>query len=323
VSEAVAQRVLDAFALPRVNLLYSAGGNLLLLVPADADKQLTTLQAALSRALLDWSGGELDQALAWATVEASALRQDIRPALDQLRAAQRAARGRPFASLLGAGGSAEEYVRLFAPIHHDKVDHEPVADFDGLARAIAGRTNGPLYLHRRPAATQTGIKGWQGALHALSGGWCYELSTDPRPADARPDQLVDALNAPEAVPDRATGFRWLGLTTPREAGGIRDLNGIAAVTPMGRVGVLRMDVDGLGGVFGNELKAPTLAGVTALSAALDTFFAGWLNVLCEKIERETRLAGDAPPERGDLLYTIYSGGDDLFVVGAWDRLPPL
>src|SRR5207248_215937 len=35
------------------------------------------------------------------------------------------------------------------------------------------------------------------------------------------------------------------------------------------------------------------------------------------------LTGAAPAERGDLLYTIYSGGDDLFVVGAWDRLPLL
>jgi CRISPR-associated protein Csm1 len=28
-------------------------------------------------------------------------------------------------------------------------------------------------------------------------------------------------------------------------------------------------------------------------------------------------------DRGDLLYTIYAGGDDLFIVGAWDRLPAL
>jgi CRISPR-associated protein Csm1 len=53
--------------------------------------------------------------------------------------------------------------------------------------------------------------------------------------------------------------------------------------------------------------------MASLSFALSLFFEGWVGKLCRQINAE------GP----DKVYAIYSGGDDLFIVGAWDVLPGL
>lgn len=74
-----------------------------------------------------------------------------------------------------------------------------------------------------------------------------------------------------------------------------------------RMGVLRMDVDNLGHIFqqGITPERATLSRFAALSRSFDFFFSGYLNT----IWRET------DPERS---FIIYSGGDDVFIVGSWD-----
>ena len=74
-----------------------------------------------------------------------------------------------------------------------------------------------------------------------------------------------------------------------------------------RLGVLRMDVDNLGSIFqkGISPERATISRFSALSRSFDFFFSGYLNT----IWRETN------PERS---FIIYSGGDDLFLVGSWD-----
>lgn len=78
---------------------------------------------------------------------------------------------------------------------------------------------------------------------------------------------------------------------------------------MSRLGVLRMDVDNLGHIFqkgiGNDRLS--LSRMAALSRSFDYFFSGYLNT----IYRETA------PENS---FIIYSGGDDLFIVGSWERI---
>lgn len=107
-----------------------------------------------------------------------------------------------------------------------------------------------------------------------------------------------------------------------------------------RLGVLRMDVDNLGHLFshgfrsrenGKERNLATLARVASLSSMMALFFEGWVGRLCEQFnDKQRRLitvvdeqTGEPMEVETDVLYTIYSGGDDLFIVGAWDVLPDL
>jgi CRISPR-associated protein Csm1 len=83
---------------------------------------------------------------------------------------------------------------------------------------------------------------------------------------------------------------------------------------VGRLGVLRMDVDDLGDLFKWGMREEaTLSRVASLSFALSLFFEGWVGELCRRVNQ-------AGPDK---VYAIYSGGDDLFIVGAWDALPGL
>lgn len=88
-------------------------------------------------------------------------------------------------------------------------------------------------------------------------------------------------------------------------------------------GVLRMDVDDLGLLFGQGFaqgkRAPaTLSRMASLSFAFGLFFEGWVGEIARQTRRER-----APESAFDLVYILYSGGDDLFIVGAWDLLPDL
>jgi CRISPR-associated protein Csm1 len=101
-----------------------------------------------------------------------------------------------------------------------------------------------------------------------------------------------------------------------------------------RLGVLRMDVDDLGALFAEGFRDPqtkasraSLARVASLSFALGLYFEGWVGELCARVNHEvvTEIPSD---ERGhfdrvEAVYAVYSGGDDLFIVGRWDVLPAL
>ncbi|GBD09429.1 CRISPR-associated protein Cas10/Csm1 [Candidatus Thermoflexus japonica] len=110
---------------------------------------------------------------------------------------------------------------------------------------------------------------------------------------------------------------------------IHDFRDLPAFTPMDRDGTivelqqmaesargtpawacLRMDVDHLGRLFRFGLGARySLSRVATLSHLIALFFEGYLRVLCREVDPEARH-----------LYLIYSGGDDLLLVGSWDRV---
>ncbi len=79
-----------------------------------------------------------------------------------------------------------------------------------------------------------------------------------------------------------------------------------------RLGVLRMDVDNLGDIFSKGLGSSfSLSRMATLSFQISLFFEGWLKKIVEM------------EEWNNLVYTVYSGGDDLFLLAPWDRVPYL
>lgn len=74
-----------------------------------------------------------------------------------------------------------------------------------------------------------------------------------------------------------------------------------------RLGILRMDVDNLGSIFqsGIHPDRATISRFAALSRSFDYFFSGYLNTIWEEVSPKKSLI-------------IYSGGDDVFIVGSWE-----
>lgn len=76
-----------------------------------------------------------------------------------------------------------------------------------------------------------------------------------------------------------------------------------------RLGILRMDVDNLGNIFMQGLgQYKTFARYSALSRSLDYFFKGYINTIWKSVSDFEKWT-----------YIVYSGGDDLFIVGRWDK----
>jgi CRISPR-associated protein Csm1 len=75
-----------------------------------------------------------------------------------------------------------------------------------------------------------------------------------------------------------------------------------------RLGILRMDVDNLGKLFIKGFRKEThIAAYHELSFRLDGFFKGYLNQLVKE-------------NYGDKVIILYSGGDDLFIAGAYQPI---
>ncbi|ACX73078.1 CRISPR-associated protein, Csm1 family [Methanocaldococcus vulcanius M7] len=85
-----------------------------------------------------------------------------------------------------------------------------------------------------------------------------------------------------------------------------------------RIGVLRADVDNLGLIFGFGLKNPSLPRIATLSRFLDYFFKGYLNTI---IKHDIKEVPKIPKDNKEPnIVVVYAGGDDLFIVGAWDEV---
>ncbi|OQY72704.1 MAG: type III-A CRISPR-associated protein Cas10/Csm1 [Ignavibacteriales bacterium UTCHB2] len=91
-----------------------------------------------------------------------------------------------------------------------------------------------------------------------------------------------------------------------------------------KLGVLKMDIDNLGKLFSEGLPKEfeyktkegqikresyrTISRIASLSRAIKWFFEGYINLLINL------------PEYKDRLYVVFSGGDDFFVVGSWNKV---
>lgn len=96
-----------------------------------------------------------------------------------------------------------------------------------------------------------------------------------------------------------------------------------------RLGVLRIDVDNLGQIFKEGLGSKATFGrVVQLSSMLDFFFSCYLNKLkdlswsaIDGMAENKKIGTDGTIKVKDLIEIVYSGGDDVVVVGHWSILP--
>ena len=89
---------------------------------------------------------------------------------------------------------------------------------------------------------------------------------------------------------------------------------------------LRMDVDYLGKIFAcglKDSKLRTISRITTLSRFLSYFFKAYLNQICKgNLDEIMQFTLDGNKKARSVVI-IYSGGDDLFISGAWNDVMEL
>ncbi len=120
---------------------------------------------------------------------------------------------------------------------------------------------------------------------------------------------------------------WMGdYAAKNEDGSLKTFIELAKCSKgIQRIGILRADVDNLGTAFvrgfirdndeENKYRYETISRTATLSRSLSLFFKYHINNLMENPEYS--LAGKKGKRN---VVVVYSGGDDLFIVGAWDEV---
>ena len=352
-TEAAARFILRELALPVTNLLYVGGGHFYLLAPASAAKRLDQIRAGVSRKLLEHHGGDLYLALGWTAATAADF--DRKQFGDKWQEASREmgrAKRQRFAELndaalltdgvfgpLGRGGDEKgecQVCHYDGPVYVEDRGTEEERRVCALCQSLeqlgTDLRDADYLLLAEVEPSQTARAGYEATLRAFGMAAGF-TAVDGRvilrlPAGVRRAALLAMRDLPDVAQTAgsisrkrgypvAPGTRYTANVTPRRPdGSIATFDWLQdQAKGVKRLGVLRMDVDDLGDLFQWGLKdAATLSRVAALSFALSLFFEGWVGELC----RQANLKVGA-----DRVYAIYSGGDDLFVVGAWDVLPAL
>lgn len=147
------------------------------------------------------------------------------------------------------------------------------------------------------------------------GGWFIRL-TPHRPALSDGDFIIslDGRQHADGAGGADDGSRVLWRRLARHIPTSADGRIIEFVELAGRahgdrlLGVLKMDADSVGRHIDRILQgASDLTPLGNFSREFDEFFAGHLNRLLSK-------------QPWDVIYTVFSGGDDLLLVGPWDVL---
>lgn len=315
-SDTASLRVIRAFELPIANILMASGGKFYVLLPnlPNAIADLQTLQREFDEWALKEFHGELALNLAWTELpDHDFAAGGYGQALTRLHSALQERSARRLADALQANGQwRQEFAReVFAgdrdclschrfPATRLSQDRTPEEEAD-----ICEQCDNQLQLGRRLTRTRfvSFHQGDSGHISCLGLG----ISLDKTPRTGA--FLTVSLNDPdlEAASHMPATFRYLANHIPRETNG-DPLSFEQIAGESGLLGVLKADVDNLGQViqegFRRDPPAPgldTVSRLAGLSRQLDWFFSGWLEwLLSAKYEQ---------------CYTVYSGGDDLLIVG--------
>ncbi len=335
-SEAAARFILRRLDLPITNALYIGGGGFTLIVPPLEEEQVAELSREINRTLLRAHGGELYLGLGYVPMAPRDFgRGGVSRVYEKLSTKLDSKKARRFSEL-----STEELTHLFTPQGGEYEEICSICGREAQPGDLKGETEGEGETLRwcpscvafrglghklrranylrisdvEPSPLGEGIHTWEDVFQAF--GLAFAVGTNPPepPSDARRSGLFGLTDKANPIPEgnTAVGRRFIVNIVPTNDSDTIKHFGILAQESKGAsyLGILRMDMDNLGRIFSRSLgDNDSLSRRATLSFLLSAFFEGWVGRIA------TEMAGEDGRER---LYSVYSGGDDLFFVGSWD-----
>lgn len=334
-TEAVLRFVLRELGLPYTNVIYSGGGNFFLLAPVSAKRDLARIRREVTQKLLTHHGSALYLALGMTAVPARGFKRGIfKTYWDRMHREIGGAKQRRYQELDG-----DLYARVFERQEHGG-NREKACEVCGEESEKISRDDNPKICPLCGSFAQLGRDLTHSDFVALGFS---------KPEDTPRHDAASALSAfgmqielvkPGAKTikfqtpiDRAVVWALDDLKEGQSFPSVRDvptarltrytLNRIPRFTfdelqekstGIPRLGVLCVDMDNLGELFGKGFgegndNLATLARISTLSFQLSLFFDGWVKKICA--------------EQSDLIYAVYSGGDDVFLIAPWNTVPDL
>lgn len=347
-ADAIAKHVLSLLKLPPVNLIYSSGGHFMIISQLLDEDQKARIREHVNSFLLKRHGGALNVYIAYKDFEAGSV--DIGKIIESLfTEVLSREKARPLIDNL-----QNEYERIFEPSESREIcescgireeSAEGLKDFEDLK--LCGNCHGLVQIAKPLAEAKYLIEVWcsKGELPTFE-YWdepinftraadndglklCYYLAEDENRLKGIIDILLKseeskleliwvktindsnfckvfkALNGiPHSSRERiAVGFCFMSRRTPSRNGDIYSLDELARESKGSKeIAYLKMDLDRIGELI--REKSSTLSGLATITQSLSFIMESMIDPILDT--------------QNNLTYLIYSGGDDLMLVGPWD-----
>lgn len=359
VLENAIDEMLDTLGLSRANLIYSGGGHFYMLVD-NSPETIALLEKgfhAINSKLLSLYGTALYLATGWVPVNAAELMDETRGRENMFRRVNRevakkkqnrydatlvAELTNPDSSLNHIENGMRECGLCYRSVKEAELSAYKAqrnGDDDEEKMQVCPQCNG-MYELGKSIIDEKPIfavlnKQVPGSLSLVSPGddrWLKAVSMEEGKAYVEKGQLIRVYSKNDSTTSELIATRlWVGDYACEMKGVPLDFEemaqqsgGDAEEKSIKRLGVLRADVDWLGATFMAGIPAPyrTLSRSAALSRSLSMFFSKIISDVCRKRlpkgQKPFYLFHEKPGDR--MVHIVYAGGDDLFLVGAWDDL---
>jgi CRISPR-associated protein Csm1 len=353
--ELVLNRILKDLGLYEANILYASGGNFYILAPAMDNDTVQKWRNDISKALFEAHGTSLYLELDAVDANSDELKYKTNAIFKALSDKLSAQKRHKFSYLIASNKDFFEPVEVGGEQVRDALTNEvlakeaiildlelrkPIKDYESAkSKEVIGELTNFLMDSGEALEEHRWLTIRQAETSAIEPfktiGFTFKIVPSPEPSENKFCKVyyLEDLNYLRKIqrfdPHLSYGFRFYGgddypkikiktrnnirnaAKTFSELGGMVEddkerLYIESFVEPrFKRLGILRMDVDGLGNIFINGF--PSLIPYMVLSRSLDYFFKGYLNEMWRNGFKND-------------IQIVYSGGDDLFVVGKWDKV---
>jgi len=327
-SDVITRYLVREMGLKEANILYNGGGNFYILAPKTCEAKFGELKERVSQLLLKVHGGSIYVALDYILLSPKDMTSfnthwnKITQKVDVLkrRKWQEIDLRENFDFIfgpMGAGSKAGTYCQLCGVESSERkitINPENEKSYCTFCASFIDLTNDLkdadcLVIKEVNVADKSDVKDYQDMFRLL--GYEYRFTKKQHLKDK---DIAHAflINDTDFIEKGFKGYVMGSYQLPYNAEKNQQLSfDEIASKSVGdkKLALLKLDVDNLGNIFSKGLgKSSTVSRVTSLSRMLALFFEGYINHLIHEKQWHNS------------LYVVFSGGDDTFVVGAWDKV---
>lgn len=315
---ALSHFIVDSFNLPKTNILMLTGGKFYILLPnlLSSDEKLEQIAKETDAYLYEKFKGEISVNLAWLDINGSDFK-DYSNCISKLSKKLSQRKTAQYSNVLVEDGKwcEEKFV-----VYNDLTD---ITICEACGKRLINKSKKTceecdlqIALGEKLTTSKFILYGKGSGEFNLFKDYYITLSDTTEGKDL---YLVEQLNKPydkNQPYNKPLSVRYLANNIPKdEKGEILTFNDIAECAKGSKhLAVLKADVDNLGFLFSEGLRKEevhygSISRISTMSRMLDMFFSGYINKLLA--------------EKYTTVYSVFSGGDDLFLIGPWDVMPLL
>jgi len=327
-TDVLARYLIRKLDLKDANILYNGGGNFYILAPKTCEGKFINLRSEISQTILKFHGGSVYVALDYILLSPNDF-SSFNVQWEKIKDKVNTLKCRKWSEI----GLKEQYQSIFGPIgsgskenSHCRLcgiesgerdiiyDPESEKNYCTFCASFIELTDNVkdadcLVIKEVPPKAGFKVKSYMDFFRTFGFEYVFTKRRDISKENAKYAYLLNNTNFMELG---FRGYRFGAYQLPFNEQEHRQLTfKEIAEKSVGdiKLAFLKLDVDNLGNLFFKGLgEKSTISRITTLSRMLALYFEGYINHLISE------------NKWNEYLYVVFSGGDDTFIVGTWDKV---